>query len=77
MSSLPLWLDFLLSAVSFEKKENILAGCRWLTPVIPAQVAEIRRIAVRSQTRKIVFKTLSQKNRITKKGWWTGSRCRP
>jgi hypothetical protein len=31
------------------------AGCRWLTPVIPAtQEAEIRRIKVRSQPRQIV-----------------------
>jgi hypothetical protein len=50
----------------------------WLTPVIPAtQEAEIRRITVQSQPRAIVHETLSQKKPFTKKGWWSGSRCRP
>jgi hypothetical protein len=40
----------------------------WLTPIILAiQEAEIRRIAVQSQPRKIVCETLSQKKKITKK----------
>jgi hypothetical protein len=48
------------------------------TPVIPAtQEAEIRRISVQSQTRQIVHKTLSQKKKITQKGWWSSSKCRP
>jgi hypothetical protein len=39
------------------------AGHRWLTPVIlVTQEAEIRRIEVRRQPRKIVQETLSQKN---------------
>jgi hypothetical protein len=41
------------------------------TPVIKTtQEAEIRRITVQSQHRQIVHET------ITKKGWWSGSRCR-
>jgi hypothetical protein len=54
----------------------ILAGCRWLTPVIPAtQKAEIRRIAVEAQansSRDSILKTP-----FTEKGWRSGSRCRP
>jgi hypothetical protein len=39
-----------------------LAGHQWLVPIILAtQEAEIRRIVVRSQSQKIVCKTLSQK----------------
>jgi hypothetical protein len=39
------------------------AGCRWLTPVIPAtQEAEIRKTEIQSQPRQIVHETLSQKN---------------
>jgi hypothetical protein len=44
-------------------KEDVIAGCWWLTPVILAtQEAEIRRAAVQSQPRQIVLKILSQKN---------------
>jgi hypothetical protein len=51
------------------------AGHWWLMPVIlPTQEAEIRRIKVPSQSRKIVP---ILKKTITKKGWWSGSRCRP
>jgi hypothetical protein len=42
------------------KKNVSWAGCRWLTPVIPATwQAEIRRIAVPGQCRQIVRETLS------------------
>jgi hypothetical protein len=78
---------FYLSILCFWKEDflfiflkiSIQAGvCQWLTPVILAtQEAEIRRIIVWSQPGKIVCKTLSQKKPITKKGWWSGSRCRP
>jgi hypothetical protein len=59
-----------------EKKE---AGHQWLTPVIPiTQETEIRKIAVQSQPRKIVHKTLSKKNSSQKKKiCWSASRCRP
>jgi hypothetical protein len=41
----------------------VLARCWWLMPVILAtQEAEIRRIAVQSQSGQIVTQTLSQKN---------------
>jgi hypothetical protein len=43
-------------------KVNVLTGCQWLTPVIPAiQEAEIRRITVQSQLGQIVRETLSRK----------------
>jgi hypothetical protein len=42
-------------------------------PVILAtKEAEIKRIEVQSQPRKIVLKTVSQK-----RVWWSRSRCRP
>jgi hypothetical protein len=41
---------------------NSVSQALWLMPVIPAtQEADIRRIAVQSQPRQIVHKTLSQK----------------
>jgi hypothetical protein len=56
----------------------IRAECQWLTPVFLAtQETQIRRITVRSQPGQIVLETLSRKKNITKKGWWSGSRCRP
>jgi hypothetical protein len=43
-------------------KAIVAAGHWWLMPVIPVtQEAEIRRIAVQSQSGQIVCKTLSQK----------------
>jgi hypothetical protein len=46
-------------------------------PVILAtQEAEIRRIEVSSQPGQIVCETISRKKSITKKGWWSGLRCR-
>jgi hypothetical protein len=42
-----------------------------------AQEAEIRRTEVQSQPEQIVCETLSGKKPITKKGWWSDSRCRP
>jgi hypothetical protein len=50
-------------------------GSWWLTLVILAtHEAEIRRITVQSQPRKIVHKTLSQKTLHKNLGWWSGSR---
>jgi hypothetical protein len=52
-------------------------GHQWLTPIIlTTQEAKIRRIVVQSQPRQIVLETLSWKKPITKKDWWSGSRCR-
>jgi hypothetical protein len=42
--------------------------------ILATQKAEIRRIKVQSQPRHIVCQTLSQKNPITKKGWWSDSK---
>jgi hypothetical protein len=54
------------------------AGRQWLMPVILAtQVAEIRRITVPSQPRQIVLQDPISEKPFTKKGWWSGSRCRP
>jgi hypothetical protein len=51
-------------------KNKVMAGCRWLTPVILAtQKAEIRRFEVPSQPGKIVLEALWGKKPITKKGW--------
>jgi hypothetical protein len=56
----------------------IPAGHQWLTSVILAtQETEIRRIVVESQPGQIICKILSQKTPLPKKGWWSGSRCRP
>jgi hypothetical protein len=49
---------------------------RLMPEILATQEAEIRRIPVRSQPRKIVHKTLPQKNPSPKKDWWSGSRCR-
>jgi hypothetical protein len=58
--------------------KEVQAGCQWLKLVILAtQEAEIRRIAVQSQAGQIVLEPLCQKNPTQKKGWWSGSRCRP
>jgi hypothetical protein len=69
--------------ISFSLKDKILtAGHRWLTAVILAtQKAEIRRIAVQSQTRQIVHNTLSQKNpsqkRVGEVAQGVGPECKP
>jgi hypothetical protein len=59
---------FLRSSNGTEKTQ-LQAGYWWLKPVILATLeAEIRRIAVRSQSRQIVGGTLSRKNPSQKKG---------
>jgi hypothetical protein len=62
-------------------RDNLICRPWWLTSVILAiEEAKIRRIVVRSQPRQIVHKTLSQKHpsqKKKKKGWWSGSRCKP
>jgi hypothetical protein len=48
-----------------------------LTPVIPAtQEAGIRRIAVQSQPQADSSQVPISEKPVTKKGWWSGSRCR-
>jgi hypothetical protein len=50
----------------------------WLTPIILAtQEADIRRIMVQNQPGQRVCENLSWKRSSQKKGWWSGSRCRP
>jgi hypothetical protein len=41
------------------------------------QEAEIKRNMVWSNPKEIVLKTHFRKKKITKKGWWSGSGCRP
>jgi hypothetical protein len=53
-------------------KNSLKVPRAWAT-----QEAEVRKITVQSQPRKIVHETLSQKNPITEKSWWSGSRSRP
>jgi hypothetical protein len=43
----------------------------------PTQEAEIRKIEVPSQPREVVCKTLARKTHHKKRGWWSGSKCRP
>jgi hypothetical protein len=45
--------------------------------ILPAQEAEIRRIAVQSQPRQIVPRDPISKKPFAEKDWWSGSRCRP
>jgi hypothetical protein len=53
------------------------ARSQWLTPVILAtQKAEIRRMAVRSQPWANSLGDPISKKPFTKKGWWSGSKCR-
>jgi hypothetical protein len=44
--------------------------------ILTTQKAEIRRLAIQRQPGQIVWETLSQKKKkkITKEGWWSGSR---
>jgi hypothetical protein len=54
------------------------AGCWCLTlKILTTWEAEIRRIKIQSQLEQIACETLSQKKKITQKGWWIGSKCRP
>jgi hypothetical protein len=68
-----LYLSWVLSILRV-----ISAHRQWLIPIIlAAQEAEIRRIAVQSQPRKTVCKTLSWKTLFQKIGPTSGSRWRP
>jgi hypothetical protein len=50
----------------------------WLTTVIPAtQETEIRRITVQSYPLANSSLDPTSKITFTKKGWWSGSRCKP
>jgi hypothetical protein len=50
-------------------KNNILAGCWWLTPgILVTQETEIRRIMVQSQPVQIALQDPISKKPITKKG---------
>jgi hypothetical protein len=50
-----------------------------MSVILATQDTEIRKIMIQSQSQEIVGEILSQKKKkkITKKGWWSGSRCRP
>jgi hypothetical protein len=52
-----------LAMANFNLNAHSIPGHQWLTPVIlTTQEAEIRRMAIQSQPRQIVFETLSQRN---------------
>jgi hypothetical protein len=56
----------------------MLARHWWLMPVILAtQEAEVRRITDQSQPMQIVLEEPISKRPFTKKGWYSGSWCRP
>jgi hypothetical protein len=58
-------------------KKKLLARCQWLTPVILAtQEAETGGSQFKASEGKYFVRPHSKKL-ITKKGWWSGSRCRP
>jgi hypothetical protein len=66
-------LIFLSSSFYYFFKD-LLAEHPWLTPVISATVeAEIRRIKARQANS---LQDPISKIPITKKGWWSGSRCK-
>jgi hypothetical protein len=69
MITLPKWVG----------KKISRAGRGWLMPIILAtQGAAIRRTTVPSQSWAKQFeRPYLEKKKITKKGWWSGSRCRP
>jgi hypothetical protein len=49
--------------------QKLSLGCWWLTPIILAtQEAEIRRIAIQSQSRQVILGDPILKKSITKKG---------
>jgi hypothetical protein len=45
--------------------------------ILATQEAEMRRIEVQSQPWQIVLWDPISKKPVTKKGWWSSSRCRP
>jgi hypothetical protein len=45
--------------------------------ILATQEAEIGRIEVRSPPGEVVPRDPILKKPFTKKGWWSGSRCRP
>jgi hypothetical protein len=69
---------FLFLLLLVLSKVTITARCWWFTPVILATwEVEIRRIVVQSQPRANSSRDPISKKLNIKKGWWSGSRCRP
>jgi hypothetical protein len=45
--------------------------------ILAIQEAEIMRTEVQNQHGQLVARPYLEKKPITKKGWWSGSKCRP
>jgi hypothetical protein len=48
-----------------------------MSVILTTEEAKIRRVVVRSQPRQNSLQDSISKKPFTKKGWWSGSRCRP
>jgi hypothetical protein len=53
------------------------AGRRWLSPVIPATQDRDQKDCGLKPARANSLRDPNSKKSIQKKGWWSGSRCRP
>jgi hypothetical protein len=69
-------MSYPISIYNYFSFKNKLTRCQRLTPIVLAtQEAEIRRIVVEPVQANSSQDPISKKH-ITKKSWWSGSRCR-